>query len=133
MLRLPHDRGTARSAELTTSQAYYFRRVPAIEHPPSFPPPDPAADPSWYGEIYVRYPLSTTLTPIHFGYLMQAAIELRLIMNDLAVRAFGNVAQQELPHEQLLNLLSRLESWKKDLPPIVSAQNISLPCQLKLQ
>ncbi|CAO2648428.1 Nn.00g076950.m01.CDS01 [Neocucurbitaria sp. VM-36] len=114
------------------SEAYYFRRTPVVKAPPSFAAPDPAADQAWYGEIYVRYPLSSILTPIHYGHLFSATIGLRLILNDLAILQFNDLGSKDLSNEQLLEFIARLEEWMKALPSSLSAQSISHPFQLKV-
>ncbi|KAJ4369798.1 hypothetical protein N0V83_005562 [Neocucurbitaria cava] len=114
------------------SDAYYFRRAPDIKKPPSFAPPDPATDPSWYGEIYLRYPLSSRLTPIHYGHLFNATIGLRKILNDLALLLYDDQAPTELSNEQLLDIVARFDHWMNDLPSSLNAQNISHPAQIQL-
>lgn len=64
---------------------------------------------------------------------MKATIDLRIIINDLAALQFDGSLNGQLSDKQLLEFISRLNNWVEQLPSALAAENISLPCQLKIQ
>ncbi|WAO93270.1 Zn(2)-C6 fungal-type domain-containing protein [Fusarium falciforme] len=55
-----------------TFTAYHFMHSPTLKYPPRVALPDPLRDPRWYGEVWLKYPLETTLFPTHFGQFFKA-------------------------------------------------------------
>ena len=69
--------------------AYYFFTPPLLLDLPSTPLPDPAENPGFYGEIWLRYPLDQQLYPMGVGHNMRAFCGLRAILNDLCAVSFN--------------------------------------------
>ncbi|KAJ4985950.1 C6 transcription factor [Stagonosporopsis vannaccii] len=111
---------------------YYYRRAPFVQNPPEFAAPDPDHDPEWYGEVYVRYPLSPTVTRMRLGYVIKATIDLRIIMNDIALAQFASQGPTELSSRQVLEFKRRLESFNQKLPAALAPSKILLPCHFNV-
>ncbi|KAF4960207.1 hypothetical protein FGADI_1227 [Fusarium gaditjirri] len=73
----------------TSLSAFSFMLSPLIKEPPKWPLPDPSQDPSWYGEIWVKYPLNHGLSPMHLGEVIHARSQFRIIMNEFCDAAFS--------------------------------------------
>ncbi|KAF2633414.1 hypothetical protein BU25DRAFT_444169 [Macroventuria anomochaeta] len=112
--------------------SYYYRRAPFIRDPPAFAAPDPDVDPEWYGEVYVRYPLSPTVTRMQLDHVMRATIDLRIIMNDISLLQFASHEQKELSPAQVLEFKVRLDRFLQKLPPTLAPSRISLPCHFNV-
>ncbi|CEI61389.1 hypothetical protein FVEN_g5898 [Fusarium venenatum] len=114
-------------------QASHNMRAPLIRGPPVTPMPDPDEDPSWFGELWLRYPPSLTLVPMHFGYVYRAQTELRRIANDIACLMFtGQKTAQSLPASELDRLQKVLNDWYIALPEPIKSHKAVLPCQLTM-
>ena len=97
------------------------------------PLPDPRKDPSWYGEVWLRYPLNQTPLPSYYGFAFKAQAELRVILNYMACQLFDNrKAKQQTLHQALL-FKSKLEHWFRHLPDVLSPEKIVFPSQLVIQ
>ncbi|KZM24621.1 DNA binding [Ascochyta rabiei] len=112
--------------------SYYYRRPPFIRNPPAFAAPDPDVDLEWYGDIYVRYPLSPTVTRMYLGHVIKATIDLRLIVNDISLLQFVHNEEKELSPQQVLDFKARLDGLMKQLPVTLAPRRISLPCHLNV-
>lgn len=105
-----------------------------LSEPPQVPLPDPARNPSWFGEFWLRYPRSETLYPIHFGYLFNTMSDMRILINDLATTFFD--IRRSTPAPQIAVLQQHcqsLEGWYRDIPEVLNVANIKFPWELKLQ
>ncbi|KAH6642661.1 hypothetical protein C7974DRAFT_385900 [Boeremia exigua] len=111
---------------------YYYRRAPFIPEPPAFKAPNPDDDFEWYGEVYIRYPLSPTATRMYLGHVMKATIDLRIIMNDIALEQFASQELKPLSSAQLLGFKRRLEAVIQKLPATLSPSRILLPCHFNV-
>lgn len=118
---------------LMVVQTYYYRRAPFVKDPPAFAAPDPDLDPEWYGEVYIRYPLSPTVTRMRLGYVMKATIALRVIMNDIALAQFASQQPTVLHPGHKLEFKRRLDSWMQKLPTTLNPNKILLPCHFNVQ
>ncbi|KAF5636194.1 nitrogen assimilation transcription factor nit-4 [Fusarium sp. NRRL 52700] len=58
----------------TSLSAFSFMLSPLIKEPPKWPLPDPSEDPSWYGDIWVKYPLNHGLSSVCLGEVIHARI-----------------------------------------------------------
>lgn len=115
-------------------QGLHFFRAPLIRDPPVTPLPDPAADPSWYGEIWAKYPTSEIPIPASHGYVFRAITGLRQIANDMACIMFeGTTAIRSLTPYEIASFHCRLEAWYSQLPEAITPKRAVLPCQLKMQ
>ncbi|KAH7186633.1 hypothetical protein DER44DRAFT_816856 [Fusarium oxysporum] len=100
-------------------QAFHNLRAPLIRGPPATPMPGIDEEPSWYGELWLRYPPSSTLVPMHFGYVYRAQTELRRIANARSLSA-----------SELDRLQKVLDDWYIGLPEPIKSHKAVLPCQL---
>ncbi|KAH7140288.1 hypothetical protein B0J13DRAFT_557476 [Dactylonectria estremocensis] len=114
-------------------QGLHFFQAPLIRDPPSTPLPDPAEDPSWYGEIWAKYPTSETLIPASHGYVFRAITGLRQIANDMACIMFeGTTAIRSLTSCEIVGFHCKLDEWYSQLPEALTPKRTVLPCQLKM-
>ena len=116
-------------------QGYYFFREPLIRDPPATPLPDPDEDPDWYGEIWLRYPLSSTLYPAHLGYTMRSISQLRVILCEIAWS--GTFRDREctrgLSYGEVMQFKKKLDSWFDCLPDPLKPNKVVFPWHLKTQ
>jgi hypothetical protein len=93
--------------------------------------PDLNEEPTWYGELWLRYPPSSTLVPMHFGYVYRAQTELRHIANSIACMMFTSQGRVlSLPASELDRLQKVLDEWYSTLPEPIKSHKAVLPCQL---
>ncbi|KAH7147859.1 hypothetical protein DER46DRAFT_514185 [Fusarium sp. MPI-SDFR-AT-0072] len=113
-----------------TLSAFSFMLSPLIKEPPKWPLPDPSEDPSWYGEIWVKYPLNHGLSPMYLGQVIHARSQFRIIMNEFCDAAFseGSKVGVNLAYQ----FRERLEEWYENLPASLTPRRIVLPGQLQL-
>jgi hypothetical protein len=104
---------------------------PLLTKPPEEPLPDPTEDPDWYGEVWVRYPLNQTLSPLYFGQLFKVKAEQRLIMNKFCFRAYTEDVCVGM--DEAYELFAQLVTWYENLPASFQPRTIVLPSQLQLQ
>lgn len=113
--------------------SYYFHQRPSIVKPPAESLPD---DPQWYGEIYLQYPLSETLIPMHLGTSFKAKCLLRSIKNDIAQRAFSDdVAKGDtwLAYAEADLFCSTLTAWFEALPEQLHSSRVVFPKDIGIQ
>ncbi|KAI1393371.1 uncharacterized protein F4822DRAFT_9754 [Hypoxylon trugodes] len=113
-------------------QRFYFSKPPHIPDPPAFPLPDPVQDPHFYGEIWIRYPMSQTLYPVNLGCLIKANFEIRKLMNDMGSEMFEEDRPPRVTPEKILECKSRLDNWFVNLPEPLMPTKIVLPDHIKL-
>jgi hypothetical protein len=120
------------------SAAKYYRLVgfsfmicPLLKQPPDWPLPDPSENVRWYGEIWVKYPMTHSLMPSYFGHVFKARCEFRVILNEFChlVHPEGSGVTLDKANE----LYSLLKNWYDDLPAILQPKSIVLPGHLQLQ
>ncbi|ENH71172.1 hypothetical protein FOC1_g10000635 [Fusarium oxysporum f. sp. cubense race 1] len=115
-------------------QAFHNLRAPLIRGPPATPMPDLDEEPSWYGELWLRYPPSSTLVLMHFGYVYRAQTELRRIANVITCIMFtGQKTARSLSASELARLQKVLDDWYIGLPEPIKSHKAVLPCQLIMQ
>ncbi|RKL38961.1 hypothetical protein BFJ72_g7091 [Fusarium proliferatum] len=114
----------------TSLSAFSFMLSPLIKEPPRWPLPDPSEDPSWYGEIWVKYPLNHGLSSMCLGEVVHARSRFRIIMNEFCDAAYseGSKVGVNLAYQ----FRGRLEEWFESLPASLSPRRIVLPGQLQL-
>ncbi|KAG9495310.1 hypothetical protein J7337_013548 [Fusarium musae] len=114
----------------TSLSAFSFMLSPLIKKPPKWPLPDPSEDPSWYGEIWVKYPLNHGLSSMCFAKVIHARSRFRIIMNDYCDAAYseGSKVGVSLAYQ----FRERLEEWYENLPASLTPRRIVLPGQLQL-
>ncbi len=106
---------------------------PLIREAPAFPLPDPTVDPQWYGEIWIRYPMSQTVYPVHLGTTIKCNFELRKMMNAMASELFEEDKPPIVTPGEILECKSRLDMWFTNLPDPLTPTKIVLPDQIKIQ
>ncbi|EFY90076.1 C6 transcription factor, putative [Metarhizium acridum CQMa 102] len=76
-----------------TLVGFSFLFPPLLKTPPDWPLPDPSKETGFYGEVWVKYPLSHNLSPSYFGQVFKARSEFRIIMNEYCQAAFSEGSQ----------------------------------------
>ncbi|KAJ3453762.1 hypothetical protein MRS44_018394 [Fusarium solani] len=117
------EKGRKRAARVFTAwalyrwqsmQGFHCLRAPLIREPPATPMPDLDEEPSWYGELWLRYPPSSTLFPMHFGYVYRAQTELRRIANGIAcIISEGQNMTRSLTASELAHFRKELDDCFK--------------------
>ncbi|KAJ4244801.1 hypothetical protein NW762_014379 [Fusarium torreyae] len=110
--------------------AFSFMLSPLIKKPPNWPLPDPSEDPSWYGEVWVKYPLNHGLSPSYFGQVIRARSRFRIIMNEFCEAAYSENSKIDL--NQAYEFRQRLRGWYDSLPEPLTPKRIALPGHLQL-
>ncbi|KJK76000.1 hypothetical protein H634G_08757 [Metarhizium anisopliae BRIP 53293] len=113
-----------------TLVGYSFLFPPLLKTPPDWPLPDPSKETGFYGEVWVRYPLTRNLSPSSFGPVFKARSEFRIIMNAYCQAAFSEGSQVTV--EKANGFLSRLRCWYDGLPAPLQPKRIVLPGHLQL-
>lgn len=106
---------------------------PLLKEPPIYPLPDPSENALWYGEVWLKYPLSHSLVPSNFGQMYKAKSQFRVIMNEFCQMAFINDQVSMVTIDLANELLYKLRSWFNSLPGSLLPWTIALPGQLQLQ
>ncbi|GAB1321084.1 hypothetical protein MFIFM68171_11294 [Madurella fahalii] len=112
--------------------SYVTFEPPLLRAPPDIPLPDPSADPEWYGQIWLRYPLDTKLYTTNFPYLFHAGLGIRRIMNDICVQRFGQSGSASATLAKANEFYHRLKNWYDNLPEPLKPERVTLPAQLML-
>lgn len=108
-------------------------KPPLLKAPPKVPLPDPLEQPQWYGELWVRYPLSQSRSPTYHGLLFKAKADFWKIMNDYSLLTLSQHRYPtKLSVHQIFAFYDRLRAWLDALPEPLTARRIVLPHQLKL-
>ncbi|KAG5982343.1 hypothetical protein E4U55_002034 [Claviceps digitariae] len=113
-----------------TLNAFSFMSPPLLKEPPEWPLPDPSDDIDWYGEIWLQYPLNSTLSPCHFAHVIRSRSCFRIIMNEFCEAAYSD--RQEISLEMANRFRARLRNWYDDLPAPLQPKTIVLPGHLQL-
>ncbi|KAI2631054.1 hypothetical protein GGR54DRAFT_628061 [Hypoxylon sp. NC1633] len=113
-------------------QRFYFTLPPFIRDPPAYPLPDPTLDPEWYGEIWIRYPLSQKIFPINVGCIVKSNFDLRKLMNDMAAELFEEDEPPLVTAEKILDCKSRLDMWFTELPEPLTPTKVVFPDHIKI-
>lgn len=95
--------------------------------------PDPSRDPTWYDELWVKYPLSSVPIPTLFPATYYAQLKFRIILKDLAVDITARAPKEKLSLQQRTDFYARLCAWYEELPSTLHAERITLPSQLGVQ
>ncbi|PTB73357.1 N-terminal fungal transcription regulatory domain-containing protein [Trichoderma longibrachiatum ATCC 18648] len=91
-----------------TLVAFSFMVLPVIKEPPNWTLPDPAKETEFYGEIWLKYPLTQTLSPSYFGQVFRSKSQFRVIMHDFCMTAYSEDSQVTV--EKAYELRQRLKS-----------------------
>ncbi|GAM82987.1 hypothetical protein ANO11243_009730 [Dothideomycetidae sp. 11243] len=112
--------------------AFSFMQPPLLEDPLPMLPPSPVKDPGWYGEVWLKYPSSPTLLPLHFAHVFESRARFRIIMNRFCTAAYTDPGGVGVPLEEAYALHTELAKWYQDLPEPLHPRNIVLPAHLQL-
>lgn len=104
---------------------------PLLKTPPDWPLPDPSIDAQFYGEVWVKYPLTHSLLPSYFGHVFRARSQFRVIMNEFCQVAFSQYSEINLG--KAIELRARLQDWYDGLAGPLLSTTIVLPGHLQLQ
>ncbi|OAA35696.1 Zn(2)-C6 fungal-type DNA-binding domain protein [Metarhizium rileyi] len=111
---------------------FHYFKPPLVEKPPAILP-HPKDVPAWYGETWLKYPLSSTLFPSNSGDVFKARAEFAMIQNDVARRLFASPASaSQLSAVEVAGFYYRFKSWYDSLPEALSPQRAVLPSHLKV-
>ncbi|KAK4661170.1 LOW QUALITY PROTEIN: uncharacterized protein QC763_704630 [Podospora pseudopauciseta] len=113
---------------------YTLFEKPLVDDPPEVPLPAITADSSWYGEVWLKYPLERILYPSHFAEFYKANTEFRVILNDISKTLHGEAGQSRSPpaESKIAALYWRLQAWYAALPESLSPRTIVFTAQMKL-
>lgn len=110
--------------------------VPMIRTPPKSCLPNPETNPEWYGEMWLKYPLSVDLVPLRYSWVIKSKAEFSIILNE-AILEFkssqGNQKPDKSRAERLEGIVKRLRRWHTELPNVLSPSKLAFPSQLKIQ
>lgn len=110
---------------------FSFMFTPLIKKPPNWTLPVPSQDRNWYGEIWLKYPLTDTLSPSYFGDIFHAKSQFRIIMNEFCCTAYSEGSQVTI--DKAYDLRLKLKRWYNGLPGSLQPKTIVLPSHLQLQ
>lgn len=110
---------------------------PLVQSPPASPLPDPSAEPEWYGQVWLRYPLDPRLYTTNFPYQFKAQSEFRAFLNEGWLQRcgadFGGGQDPAVALPAINSVYSRMKKWYDNLPGPLTPARIALPSQLMLQ
>ncbi|KAL7948831.1 hypothetical protein V8C42DRAFT_230446 [Trichoderma barbatum] len=109
---------------------FSFMFTPLLTEPPNWALPDPSEDGNWYGEIWLKYPLTHTLAPSCFGHIFLAKSQFRIIMNEFSKAAYSEGSQVTI--EKAYEFRQKLKIWYDGLPGPLRPRTIVLPAHLQL-
>ena len=99
--------------------------------PPLTPLPDAEKEPDFYGEIWLNYPLDSTLQPMHLGSTWHALLRHGILLHEFATKRAK--ADVEATRRAVYELALGLKIWYHSLPSILQPSKISLPLHYKIQ
>jgi hypothetical protein len=109
--------------------SFHYRLSPLFDEAPESPLPSAREHPSWYPEIYVKYPLDNTVVSIGFGPAMKAMVDLQHIAHDVARYYWSGYSQ---PANDPSPFRCQLDDWLHNLPESLTFSNIILPMHLRI-
>jgi hypothetical protein len=114
--------------------SYAHFSTPLLKSPPASALPDPSADPEWYSQIWVRYPLDPKLYTTSFPLQFKAQSDSRALLNQVSLgkhHVGDGEAGAALPG--INRVYFEMKKWHDNLPEPLTPARISLPSQLMLQ
>ncbi len=105
--------------------------APLLSASPNWHLLNPSKSAEWYGEIWVKYPLSDSLILSHFGHVFKVKSRFRIIMNEACQTSCSK--DSEMTNENAYKFLSQLKGWYGKLPTLLLPCYIVLPGHLQLQ
>ncbi|KAK0656562.1 hypothetical protein B0T16DRAFT_425109 [Cercophora newfieldiana] len=114
-----------------TMNCYYYCRTPLVRTSPEIPLPNPLENQAWYGEMWVRYPLSQSRLPMQHPLLFKAKSELWATINEFSLHAFSRPDPHKLlPPSEVLPFYKKFVNWMSGLPEALTPRKIAFPHQL---
>ncbi|KAF5259684.1 hypothetical protein FOXYS1_9699 [Fusarium oxysporum] len=115
--------------------SYQFMIQPLLKAPPKTPLPDPDSDPEWFGEIWLKYPSSSTLVPLRLGLLFKAKMRFSVVLNEAMLEVEKDSTDSYLFRNgatRIIKIAERMDTWYKAMPEPLSPTQIVSPSQLKI-
>ncbi|KAI8723046.1 Zn(2)-C6 fungal-type domain-containing protein [Fusarium sp. LHS14.1] len=113
-----------------TLVAFSFMLPPLLKKPPQWALPDPTRNSQWYGEIWIKYPMTNGLSPSYFSHVFRARCHFRIIMHEICDAAYSEGS--EITLEKAHGFRERLGRWYRSLPVPLQPRTIVLPGHLQL-
>ncbi|KAI2777167.1 hypothetical protein F4815DRAFT_495498 [Daldinia loculata] len=121
---------------LFNSQAlatFHTFQPPLVKDPPNRPLPDIDDTSAFYGEIWVKYPLSRDPVPVFNGLVFRAISQFRVIMNEITALSFSHPRDfNRMSLNAAIEFRARLATWYENLPKPLQAQDAAMPSHLKI-
>lgn len=116
---------------------YYQLKVPKAPHAPITPLPDDDSIERLTGELYLKYPLQSTLTPIRMPNTFKYHTALNIMMHEINIArsaiSGGKPEPAPLPLGQTMDFYDRLSSWYQSLPEELQPNRIAMPHHFHIQ
>ncbi|KAF5570420.1 nitrate assimilation regulatory nirA [Fusarium phyllophilum] len=115
--------------------SYQFMTQPLLKTPPKASLPDPDHDPDWYGEIWLKYPSSSTLVPLRTGLVFRAKMSFSIVLNEAMLEIQEDSTDSYLfQHggKKIIQIAKVLDTWYKAMPEPLSPTKMVSPSQLKI-
>ncbi|KAI8409295.1 hypothetical protein FOFC_09131 [Fusarium oxysporum] len=115
--------------------SYQFMTQPLLKAPPKTPLPDPDRDPEWFGEIWLKYPSSSTLVPLRLGLVFKAKMSFSVVLNEAMLQVEKDSTDSYLFRNgatRIIKIAERMDTWYKAMPEPLSPTQIVSPSQLKI-
>ena len=109
--------------------SFHYRLSPLFDEAPECPLPSAHDHPSWYPEIYVRYPLDNTIVFIGFGPSMKAMVDLQHIAHNVSRYYWSGTSQ---PANDPSPFRLQLDAWVRGLPEPLTFSNVILPMHFRI-
>lgn len=98
---------------------------PVFKEPPVEALPSHECSAEYFGEIWLKYPLSERLWPLHHGQTFKAWAELYTIANRIKCRTYSTEARGEpVDSRYQAREYSELIHWFQNLPPSLTPAQI---------
>src|SRR6478735_171207 len=123
-------------ANRISTLSYQFMTQPLLKAPPKTPLPDPDRDPEWFGEIWLKYPSSSTLVPLRLGLVFKAKMSFSVVLNEAMLQVEKDSTDSYLFRNgatRIIKIAERMDTWYKAMPEPLSPTQIVSPSQLKIQ
>ncbi|KAI1135321.1 hypothetical protein F5Y05DRAFT_421511 [Hypoxylon sp. FL0543] len=112
---------------------FHTFQPPVIKDPPTRPLLEIEDVSAYFGEIWVKYPLSREPVRIYNGLLFRAICQFRVIMNEITIQSFMRPRSfHRMSLGAAIDFRARLLAWYEDLPEPLQARNAAIPAHLKL-
>ncbi|KAF4998720.1 hypothetical protein FGRMN_3046 [Fusarium graminum] len=112
--------------------SFMLYQPPLVSEPPRTSIPDPATNPSWYGDLWLRYPFTEMFLSARQSLTFNAYLKFWNIFNKIAIASLPPSSDRKLTVSQATGFYTQLRAWFDDLPETLRPGRIALPSQLKL-